>query len=158
MNLRWDVLCWNRLNSLLYRDYGALPTEERNLLEILLARPVRHLSLKLLEHTARRVIARLRFDYSRFPDDPGFEALIRSARHAVADLPSVVAIAGVHAACVWHPPLQPSAIRGSGLRAHVLCAGWSSECAYRDVHARQRRWRTAIAQAMAEIAREPKQA
>ena len=35
MNLRWDVLAWNRLNSAIYRDYSTVPPEERNLLEIL---------------------------------------------------------------------------------------------------------------------------
>jgi len=77
MNLRWDVLAWNRLNSKIYRDYSTIPAEERNLLEILLAQPVRHLNPKALEHTARRLIARLRFDYSKHADDPKFEALIR---------------------------------------------------------------------------------
>jgi transcriptional regulator with XRE-family HTH domain len=77
MNLRWDVLAWNRLNSKIYRDYSTIPLEERNLLEILLAQPVRHLNPKALESTARRLIARLRFDYSKHADDPKFEALIR---------------------------------------------------------------------------------
>src|SRR6185312_7216174 len=77
MNLRWDVLAWNRLNSKIYRDYAAIPLEERNLLEILLAQPVRHLNPKALESTARRLIARLRFDYSKHADDPKFDALIR---------------------------------------------------------------------------------
>jgi transcriptional regulator with XRE-family HTH domain len=76
MNLRWDVLAWNPLNSVIYRDYGALPPSERNLLEILVARPVHHISPAVLEKTARRLIARLRFDYSKNADDPKFEALI----------------------------------------------------------------------------------
>jgi len=77
MNLRWDVLAWNRLNSVIYRDYGTLPPAERNLLEILVSQPVKHMTPQVLESTARRLIARLRFDYSRHPDDPKFEALIR---------------------------------------------------------------------------------
>src|SRR6185312_8426966 len=64
MNLRWDVLAWNRLNCLIYRDYSNLPAGERNLLEILLSRKASHLSPADLETTARRLIARLRFDYS----------------------------------------------------------------------------------------------
>ena len=44
MNMRWDVLAWNELNTAIYRDYGALPVGERNLLEILLTKPVRHMS------------------------------------------------------------------------------------------------------------------
>ena len=76
MNLRWDVLAWNQVNCSIYRDYGAIPATERNLLEILLARPVQHMSPAVLESTARRLIARLRFDYSKHADDPKFEALI----------------------------------------------------------------------------------
>ena len=77
MNLRWDVLAWNRLNSRIYRDYATIPLEERNLLEILLAQPVSHLNPKALESTARRLIARLRYAYSKHADDPKFDALIR---------------------------------------------------------------------------------
>lgn len=76
MNLRWDVLAWNALNSAIYRDYGALPPEERNLLEILLTHPVRHMTPAQLEAAAERLVARLRFDYSKSANDPRFEALI----------------------------------------------------------------------------------
>jgi transcriptional regulator with XRE-family HTH domain len=77
MNLRWDVLAWNKLNSLIYRDYGARPPADRNLLEILLTRPVQHLTREQLEGAARGMVARLRFDYSRCSDDPKFESLVR---------------------------------------------------------------------------------
>src|SRR5262245_40804182 len=59
MNLRWDVLAWNRINSLIFRDYGTRPASERNLLEILLVRPVHHMDASQLESTARRLVARL---------------------------------------------------------------------------------------------------
>jgi transcriptional regulator with XRE-family HTH domain len=77
MNLRWDVLAWNSLNTFIFRDYGAIPLEERNLLGILLTRPVRHLNPAQHESMARRLVARLRFDYSKCADDPRFEALVR---------------------------------------------------------------------------------
>jgi transcriptional regulator with XRE-family HTH domain len=77
MNRRWDVLAWNRLNTIFYRDYATIPVAERNLLEVLLVRPVHHMSATELENTARRLIARLRFEYSNGADDPKFEALIR---------------------------------------------------------------------------------
>lgn len=76
MNLRWDVLSWNRVNSVIYRDYARVPPGQRNLLEILLSSPVRHMTAAQLETTARRLIARLRFDYSKNADDPRFEAFI----------------------------------------------------------------------------------
>jgi transcriptional regulator with XRE-family HTH domain len=77
MNLRWDVLAWNPLNSAIYRDYANIPVTERNLLEILFTRPVQHMTPAQLETTAQRLVARLRFDYSRSPNDPKFEALVQ---------------------------------------------------------------------------------
>src|SRR5437762_1334675 len=65
MNLRWDVLAWNRVNALIYRDYATRAPTDRNLLEILLTRPVHHMSREQLETAAQRMVARLRFDYSR---------------------------------------------------------------------------------------------
>jgi transcriptional regulator with XRE-family HTH domain len=77
MNLCWDVLAWNSLNSAVYRDYGTLPPGQRNLLEILLLRPVRHMTPRQLEATARRICARLRYDISRNPADAKLELLVR---------------------------------------------------------------------------------
>ena len=77
MNLRWDVLAWNRLNCVFFRDYGTLLPADRNLLEILFTRPVRYVSPADFESMARRLVARLRFDYSKNADDPRFDALIR---------------------------------------------------------------------------------
>ena len=76
-NLRWDVLAWNRLNSLIFRDYGASPPSERNLVETLFTRPSYYEDPKEFENMARRVLAKLRVDYSKSGDDPRFEALIR---------------------------------------------------------------------------------
>jgi len=77
MNLRCDVLAWNPVNSVIYRDYGAIAPEERNLLEILMIKPVHSMSPAQQEAMARRLIGRLRFDFSRCADDPKFEALLR---------------------------------------------------------------------------------
>jgi transcriptional regulator with XRE-family HTH domain len=77
MNLRWDVLAWNRINAVIYRDYATRAPTDRNLLEILLTRPVHHMSREQLETAAQRMVARLRFDYSRCADDPRFESLVR---------------------------------------------------------------------------------
>lgn len=76
MNLRCDVLAWNAQNSAIYRDYGAIPPAQRNLLEILLTRPVSHMTPGQVEVMAQRLIGRLRFDYSKCADDPAFEALV----------------------------------------------------------------------------------
>jgi transcriptional regulator with XRE-family HTH domain len=77
LNLHWDVLAWNSLNSAIYRDYSTLPAGQRNLLEILLIKPVRHMSARQLEATARRICARLRYDITRSPADPKLDALVR---------------------------------------------------------------------------------
>ncbi len=77
MNLRCDILAWNAANSELYFDYGRLPPNERNLLEMLLTRPADQLSPAQLENAVRRLIGRLRFDYSKCADDPKFDALFR---------------------------------------------------------------------------------
>ena len=75
MNLRCDILAWNAANSALYFDYGTLPPDQRNLLEMLVTRPSSHLTPAQLENALRRLIGRLRFDYSKCADDPRFEAL-----------------------------------------------------------------------------------
>lgn len=77
MNLRCDILDWNGPNSALYRDYSAVPVEERNLLEILMIKMVPHVPPAQLEITARRLIGNVRFDYSKCAGDPKFDALIR---------------------------------------------------------------------------------
>ncbi|MEP7313712.1 MAG: helix-turn-helix transcriptional regulator [Pseudomonadota bacterium] len=77
MNLRWDILAWNELNTLMYRDYGAMDPDERNLIEILFARPTYYRDPVQLESMAQRVLAKFRVDYSNSAGDPKFEALIR---------------------------------------------------------------------------------
>jgi transcriptional regulator with XRE-family HTH domain len=77
MNLRWDILAWNPLSAAIYGDYGKLPTTERNLLHLVLVRPLQHNSSVESERMARHLIARLRFDYIQQGEDPRFEALIR---------------------------------------------------------------------------------
>jgi len=77
MNLRWDVLAWNHPNSVLFRDYAATPAAERNLLEIIFTRPAYNMSPSDFESMARRLLAKLRVDYSHAVADAKFEALIR---------------------------------------------------------------------------------
>jgi transcriptional regulator with XRE-family HTH domain len=77
MNLRWDVLAWNRLNSLVYRDYAQIPVAERNLMEQLFSVPGYHDTEADAENMLRRLLAKMRFDYSMISNDPVFEAMIR---------------------------------------------------------------------------------
>jgi transcriptional regulator with XRE-family HTH domain len=76
MNVRWDVLAWNRLNTLVFRDYADIPATQRNLVEILFTKPPYFEASAEFEDMARRVLAKLRVDYSKSGNDPRFEALI----------------------------------------------------------------------------------
>jgi transcriptional regulator with XRE-family HTH domain len=75
-NLRWDVLAWNRLNTLLYRDYTQIPVERRNVIELIFTQPHSR-DDAAMEDFARRILAKLRVDYSQIGEDRGFEAMIR---------------------------------------------------------------------------------
>ena len=77
MNLRWDVLAWNELNTIFFRDYSVLPPHERNLAELLFTRPSYYKDPQEYESMARRILAKLRVHYSSAGDDPKFEAMIR---------------------------------------------------------------------------------
>jgi transcriptional regulator with XRE-family HTH domain len=76
-NLRWDVLAWNRLNTLLYRDYTQIPPERRNVIELVFTQPVPRRDPAAGEEFARRILQKVRVDYSQVGEDPGFEALVR---------------------------------------------------------------------------------
>lgn len=76
-NLRWDVLYWNGLQSGLYRDYGNLPPARRNLIELLFDGRTADNTDEGFLQMMRRVLAKLRVDYSRCGNDPQFEALVR---------------------------------------------------------------------------------
>jgi transcriptional regulator with XRE-family HTH domain len=76
LNQRWDVLAWNALQALIYRDYSKIPIEERNLADILFTKPTKHMTAAQFEQTASRVVARLRYNYSCCIDTANFDALI----------------------------------------------------------------------------------
>jgi transcriptional regulator with XRE-family HTH domain len=74
---RWDVVAWNRLSSLTFRDYDDVPPGRRNLLKILLVEEEAYANdPEVYEAMARRVLAKFRVDYSQFTGDADFEALI----------------------------------------------------------------------------------
>jgi len=74
---RWDVIYWNRMVTKTFRDYAAIPVEGRNLIRILLTSPEYQLDPVEYQAMARRVLAKLRVDYSQSAGDPAFEELIR---------------------------------------------------------------------------------
>ena len=73
---RWDVIYWNPMVKRCFRDYGALPPERRNLMRILMTSPEYQEDVVEFEAMARRIIAKLRVDYSQAAGDPSFDALI----------------------------------------------------------------------------------
>ena len=76
MTARWDVLAWNDLTKI-FRDYGALPRDRRNLLRILLVEDETYQKdSDQYEAMARRVLSKFRVDYSQTPDNVSFEELI----------------------------------------------------------------------------------
>jgi transcriptional regulator with XRE-family HTH domain len=82
MNLRWDVLAWNELNTVFFRDYSVLQPSERNLIDLLFTQPSYHKDPQDFESMARRILAKLRVDYSNAVDDAKFESMIRRLDNA----------------------------------------------------------------------------
>lgn len=77
MTARWDVIAWNRLSSMIFRDYDKLPPERRNLLRILLIDDETYQGdAAAYEVMARRILSKFRVDYSQVPGDPAFDELI----------------------------------------------------------------------------------
>lgn len=74
---RWDVIAWNPLVTHVFRDYGELAPENRNLLRLLLVDDCSYQdNSDDYYKTARRVLSKFRVDYSQYSEDPAFEALI----------------------------------------------------------------------------------
>ena len=76
-NLRWDVLVWNELNTRIFRDYSLLPAGERNLVELLFGTSGYDETPADTQERARRIVAKLKVDYSAFGSDRRFEAMIQ---------------------------------------------------------------------------------
>jgi len=76
MTMRWDVVAWNAMVSATFRDYATLPPNGRNLLKILLTDPLYQKDPADYDATARRVLSKVRVDYSQAAGDPAFDALI----------------------------------------------------------------------------------
>jgi transcriptional regulator with XRE-family HTH domain len=76
MTARWDVVAWNRLSAITFRDYDEFPQERRNLLKILLVDDTYASEPEVFEAMAHRVLAKFRVDYSQFTGHAEFEELI----------------------------------------------------------------------------------
>ena len=64
-NHSWDVLAWNEAASAVLTDYAAMPSNQRNILEILFCRPEPREQMQTWETDARAAIAAFRRDVAR---------------------------------------------------------------------------------------------
>ena len=76
MTLRWDIVAWNQLTTRVFRDYGAVPAAERNLLKIVLTDARYRCDPDAYEQMARNLLGEFRIDFGRCAGDPKFEQLI----------------------------------------------------------------------------------
>ncbi len=76
MTLRWDILAWNHLTARVFRDYGAVPPEERNLLRIVLTDLKYQSDPVAFEAMARRLLGEFRVDFGRCAREPAFQELV----------------------------------------------------------------------------------
>jgi hypothetical protein len=77
MTEEWTVIAWNRLVARVFRDYGAMPLEDRNLFKILLLNDSYKRYEQEYHDMVRRLTARLKWDYSRAIRVEVFDALIK---------------------------------------------------------------------------------
>lgn len=74
---RWDLIYWNPMAASTFRDYATMHPKERNLIRILLTNPIFQEIPEDFEAMAKRILAKLRVDYSQAAGDPEFDSLIR---------------------------------------------------------------------------------
>jgi transcriptional regulator with XRE-family HTH domain len=79
---RWDIIGWNDLAVKVFRDYGQLPPERRNLLRLLLVDDESYRAdPEVHQTTARRILAKFRVDYSQYRNDGSFDELIETLKN-----------------------------------------------------------------------------
>jgi len=110
ITMRWDVIAWNPLATRVFRDYGALPPRDRNLLRIILTTDSFRTDPDEFEAIARRVLSKFRVEYNQAPDDPQMQELVEDLRAACPNFDEIWTSAevrnrsvGVHVA--RHPEL-----------------------------------------------------
>lgn len=73
---RWDVLAWNSTWPRCFPDFATRAPDDRNLLRILLTEPGLQRDASEYEQMVRRVLAKVRLDYSQAAGDQAFARLI----------------------------------------------------------------------------------
>jgi transcriptional regulator with XRE-family HTH domain len=68
-NLRWDVLAWNRAASIMFGDYAAVPSAQRNALWLVFRSPAYRAFMVHWSDDARDLVARFRSDLAQLGED-----------------------------------------------------------------------------------------
>ncbi len=76
MTLRWDIVAWNELTARVFRDYGAVPAAERNLVKIVMTDSRYRRDAEAYDQIVRILLGEFRLDFGRCAGDPKFEQLI----------------------------------------------------------------------------------
>ncbi|MER5641156.1 transcriptional regulator [Kitasatospora sp. NPDC002227] len=73
---RTDIIAWNRLACALLGDFDAMPPEQRNLAWQIFQEPASRELYDNWEGKAADIVANLRLDAGRYPDDPRLASLV----------------------------------------------------------------------------------
>ncbi|MET7292009.1 helix-turn-helix transcriptional regulator [Streptomyces griseoloalbus] len=73
---RSEILAWNRMAAALFGDWGGMPAQERNWARLVFLNPDYRELFVEWEHKASDMVAYLRMDAGRHPDDPQLSALV----------------------------------------------------------------------------------
>jgi transcriptional regulator with XRE-family HTH domain len=110
INLRWDIVYWNRMYAAVIRNYDSTPPADRNLVKLLMVHPEYQTDEVQYEEMAGRIVAKLKMDYSQAGGEADFDGLIQELRELsplfkrLWDRPEITARSeGVH--LVRHPRL-----------------------------------------------------
>ena len=89
MTLRWDIVAWNQLTTRVFRDYGAVPAAERNLLKIVMTDARYRRDPEAHEQMVRNLLGEFRIDFGRCAGDRRFEQLIAELADVAPDFPKL---------------------------------------------------------------------
>jgi anti-sigma factor RsiW len=73
---RLDILSWNASATALYTDFARIPARRRNYVRLLFTDPAFRALHAEWEHDARTVVASLRMEAAKDPDDPELAVLV----------------------------------------------------------------------------------
>ncbi len=82
---RWDLVAWNTRTTRVFRDYGAVPPAERNLLRIILTDEKYQSDPLVFDHICRKLLGEFRLDFGRHAGDPAFGELVAELMQTVPD-------------------------------------------------------------------------